>query len=154
MTNRATLEALLARVLEGTGPDRELDAEIAWLTHPSDRKRLGPPDLQRECFHLGLPEPQWVSWESVASFHPAYTTSLDAALTLVPEGWRINLLSEWDNETLRAKGAWQAILMPIGKGDSIHAGMRTRCDHAATPARALIAACLKARMEVQPSSST
>ena len=29
MTERATLEALLARVLEGTGPDRELDAEIA-----------------------------------------------------------------------------------------------------------------------------
>jgi len=29
MTDRATLEALLARVLEGTGPDRELDAEIA-----------------------------------------------------------------------------------------------------------------------------
>ena len=29
MTNRATLEALLARVLEGTGPDRELDLRIA-----------------------------------------------------------------------------------------------------------------------------
>jgi hypothetical protein len=29
MTERATLEALLARVLEGTGPDRELDSDIA-----------------------------------------------------------------------------------------------------------------------------
>ena len=29
MTERATLEALLARVLEGTGPDRELDLRIA-----------------------------------------------------------------------------------------------------------------------------
>ena len=29
MTNRATLEALLARVLEGTGPDQELDLRIA-----------------------------------------------------------------------------------------------------------------------------
>ena len=29
MTDRATLQALLNRVLEGTGPDRELDGEIA-----------------------------------------------------------------------------------------------------------------------------
>ena len=29
MTDRATLEALLARVVQGEGPDRELDAEIA-----------------------------------------------------------------------------------------------------------------------------
>jgi len=39
MTDRATLEALLARVLEGAGPDRELDADIeacltGRVTHP------------------------------------------------------------------------------------------------------------------------
>ena len=140
MTSRATLEALLARVLEGEGPDQELDAEIAWLTHPSDRKRLGPPDLQRECFHLGLPEPQWVSWESVASFHPAYTTSLDAALTLVPEGWSWHVaLRFWPAPTRATGSVWS---------ESIDGSKLFYVD-AATPARALIAACIKARMEGQ-----
>ena len=136
MTNRATLEALLARVLAGTGPDRELDGALA------EALQVGGNPWK----HDG---DGWISVHGFGCQAAMFTTSLDAALTVVPEGWRINLLSEWDNETIRAKGAWQAILMPIGKGDSIHAGMRTRCDHAATPARALIAACLKARMEAQ-----
>lgn len=142
MTERATLEALLARVMEGEGWDAKLNADIAVT--------LG--EWQRKWHDSERPH-GWYwrrgdhSWTAEGDGYPAdYLGSLDAALTLVPEGWRINLLSEWDNETLRAKGAWQAILMPIGKGDSIHAGMRTRCDHAATPPRALIAACIKVRI--------
>ena len=65
MTTRATLEALLARVLKGTGPDRELDLDIDdfMLKH-------GPESDQSRNPRYVLP----------------YTASLDAALTLVPEG--------------------------------------------------------------------
>ena len=61
MTDRATLEALLARVLEGTGPDRELDFAIA--------AAFGWPDSPNLHQHARR-----------------YTESLDATLTLVPPG--------------------------------------------------------------------
>lgn len=67
MTNRATLEALLARVLEGTGPDRELDAEI---------------DLY--LLDAGLRGQRF----SIPFDAPPYTASLDAVLRgLLLKGW-------------------------------------------------------------------
>jgi len=75
--------------------------------------------------------------------HPTYTASIDAAMTLVPEGMRVNL-SEWDDEEhLRRAGPWQCILSVAG---TCHANpFDARCDHAATPALALTAAALRAR---------
>ena len=92
--NRDDLLALAARAEEATGADREADAEIAWLVQPPERRRLNLNPVQRECLHLGLQPPQWVPWDSVASFHPAYTSSLDAALTLVPQGWGCHVATE------------------------------------------------------------
>ena len=57
---------------------------------------------------------------------------LDAAMTLVPEGCRVNTLGEWDAECLRKSGAWLAILAP--RGSERHIG---RCESGATPAFAL-----------------
>ena len=110
MTNRATLEALLARVLEGTGPDRELDAEI---------------DLY--LLDAGLRVQRF----AIPFDAPPYTASLDAALTLVPERW------DWRRRS--------NLTMALVYGES------EKYDLVAVhhePARALIAACLKARMEV------
>ena len=61
MTDRATLEALLARVLEGEGPDRELDAEIDLY--------LLDAGIRAERFSIPFDAPH-------------YTASLDAALTV------------------------------------------------------------------------
>jgi hypothetical protein len=112
MNDRATLEALLARVLAGTGPDRELDAEI---------------DLY--LLEAGLRGQRF----SIPFDAPPYTASLDAAITLVPEGWT------WARFH---SGVFECAVLDerrvlFARGD------------AATPARALIAACLKARMEAQ-----
>jgi hypothetical protein len=74
---------------------------------------------------------------------PAYTASLDAAITLVPEGWRIGDLSQHDHPTLRAKGDWTAWLYPDGKLEPV-TGDKPRCRFAATPALALTAAALRA----------
>jgi hypothetical protein len=70
---------------------------------------------------------------------------LDAALTLVPEEHTIQL-SDWDHELLRAKGPWQAIVLPMGaRGSMQDFTFTNRCDHAATAALALTAAALRAR---------
>ena len=84
---RDDLTALIARVEAATGPDRELDAEIAWLRTARDKKRLGPPDLSREVWHAGLPTPAWVKWDSVAAFCPRPTGSIEAAVAMVPKGF-------------------------------------------------------------------
>ena len=123
MTDRATLEALLNRVLEGTGPDRELDGEIDLY--------LLEAGLRAERF-------------SVPFGAPHYTGSLDAALTLVPEGWSWHVaLRKWPTPTRATGSVWSENLD----------GTKLFYVEATTPPRALIAACLKARMEAQPLSN-
>lgn len=136
MTDRATLEALLARVLEGEGPDRELDAEIACAVNGFTMHEDSNPGDGHFAFWHGKP---WESLCSNCSGWPHYTTSLDAALTLVPEGW------SWYS-------AMRHYLAPVGAAGSVwQAGQSsaTFTADAATPARAIIAACIKARMEAQ-----
>ena len=137
MTDRATLEALLARVLEGTGPDRELDAEI-WIASERGASDLAAPPwryLGGGCWNDDS-EP----YGHNKVYAPPYTTSLDAALTLVPEGWSWHVaLRFWPAPTRATGSVWS---------ESIDGSKLFYVD-AATPPRALIAACLKARMEAQ-----
>lgn len=109
MTDRATLEALLARVLEGTGPDRELDAEIDLY--------LLDAGLRKQRFSIPFDAPR-------------YTASLDAALTLVPEGWIWVIGSYGNARVYQEQTAGKSF---IGEN--------------ASPARALCEAALQARME-------
>ena len=133
MTERATLEALLARVLEGTGPDRELDAEIAvalfggeiiWKTANYTMDAYPARRIQNSDYVGG--------YQNAGVL--AYTESLDAALTLVPEGWHAEIGT-------RPDWPWARLFKwtyPAGNTEFISGP---------TPPRALIAACLKARME-------
>ena len=107
MTNRATLEALLARVLEGTGPDRELDRAIAMALPPKARRGMY---VRRH-----------------------YTNSLDAALTLLTDGWFAEIGTRPDWPWARLFKATPLRVKDIISGP--------------TPPRAVIAACIKARME-------
>lgn len=135
MTDRATLEAIIARVLEGTGPDRELDAEIA--------RALGWKPLYRDDYSKWWPPSavEYARERKRSILHhptqplPMFTTSLDNALTLVPEGWCWEIYS--DGIAL----LWKQPPEPSSIRRTVTA---PRC---ATPARALIAACIKARME-------
>lgn len=70
MTRAEQLLALAERVERATGADRELDGDIFCA--------LGLAQLIEGAFD--------------AYRAPAYTASLDAALTLVPEGWSIQML--------------------------------------------------------------
>ena len=134
-TIREALLALAAKAEAATAADRELDAEIACVMHPPDRRRLNFNPLRREVFHLGLLTPAWVDWDSVASFHPSPTASLDAAAALVPEGWA------WHS----AMRPW---FTPVGATGSVWGRFQkstTFTADAATPALALTAAALRAR---------
>lgn len=128
------LIALAEKVESLTGPCRETDGLIA-----------------RAAGFEVLPHPQTADpmyrhyGGMLMNPVPAFTASLDAAMTLVPEGLRL-MLSEWDDEAhLRAKGAWQSVLSKPGCDASFDAMRGYRCDHAATPALALTAAALRAR---------
>lgn len=70
--DRQALLDLAARCEAAEGPDRELDAEIAfatgWATH-------------------ALHKQEWLRPDGVVCGLPEYTASLDAATSLVPEGW-------------------------------------------------------------------
>lgn len=89
-------------------------------------------------------ELDWAISEALNVAALEYTSSIDAALTLVPEGWLLQL-SDWEDRQLRDAGPWQVVLVQRGKrGDMRHA-FDARCDHAPTAALALVIAALKAR---------
>ena len=145
MTDRATLEALLARVLKGTGPDRKLDAEIeacltGRVTHPRNPGwTFEPQDVEWKLARLA--NSPFISQASRPA--PPYTASLDAALTLLPEGYWWQIANGNRRHYDLQAGAELFFAGGPNRGD-----MAFSAD-AATPARALIAACIKARMEAQ-----
>jgi len=116
MTDRVSLADLLYRVLEGSGPDRELDAEIAVLIGGWERRWFGGDGHPSPGFYWRKGD---YSWTKDGDTPPYSTASLDAAVTLVPEecGWMVM-------SSAAKVGVWPS--------------------HGATPALALCAAALRA----------
>lgn len=113
------LMELASRVEAGEGADRELDADVFCA--------------------LGLAP--FVEGAYDAYRAPAYTASLDAAMSLVPQGWGWNVSQP--NDRAIASGL-------LKERTPVHGEVQYGCDHryavaAATPALALTAACLRAR---------
>jgi hypothetical protein len=88
------------------GPDRELDAEIAGT------------------------DPTTVHWHDEDET-PRYTASIDAAVTLIPEGW----YCDYDGQL--------GVIHLYRKGD-----MKTHMGQADTPAVAICIAALKAKSDL------
>ena len=144
---RAALEGLAACCEAATKRDAEIDTLIYAAINEWPVEWRGNALVRTTDYYpIGTIDPgernRWFTGHIGA---PAYTTSIDVAMTLVPDGLRLTL-SEWDDEKhLRPKGAWQAILSKPGSDASFDAMRGYRCDHAATPALALTAAALRAR---------
>lgn len=129
MTNNRELVALAQRVEQATGPDREL-----W-------------DLDR-AIKAALLGREYISYEDdlakrQAATPPRYTTSLDAAMTLVPEGsiWEVGHKVNYPaapREPDRANYAFVNVGLP-GKVKSFTG------KSVATPALALCAAALRSK---------
>ena len=105
------MKELIERLEKATGPDRELDEAV-----------------ERAIFDEGK------EWRS--AHLPYFTASLDAALTLVPEGYRWLVGNAWKDK----HGSCPAMATVALAGD-----YGTRPTSAATPAIALCIAALKAR---------
>lgn len=117
--NRDELEALAVRVESATGPDRELNRSIAH---------------RRGWSHFFVQKDMW--WRSPTGIThgdaPNYTGSLDAAMSLVPEGWWIASLGQARSGRVTTVILYNDDVLP-------HAD----CPAAATPALALTAAALR-----------
>lgn len=128
---RDTLAALIERVEKATGPDRCIDAGVFAALHPELRR------LPREPNAFIGPD-EWIKTP------PFYTASLDAAVSLVPTKPVPNLRpGQW---------WWMLEVWPDEVKASVHyengdSGIIEESATAATPALALVAAALRARME-------
>lgn len=111
------LADIIARLEKATGPDEAIDAEVWCVVYA--------PDV--------------VAIDHGAKF-PPYTTSIDAALTLVPnQPW----IGPWS--ILSRGNSWEA---EIGAGfHPRDVGYESRAKSNATPAIALCIAALKARQQ-------
>ena len=128
MIDRATFLALADRCEQAAGPDRELDSDIA-LACGVVKSRDGDCFYGHKYYSVMVLNYDYDDTEYRAPELPSYTASLDAALTLVPEGWRYDL----GKNTLGF--AWGGVTMPD------HNEVETSAN---TPALALCAAALRA----------
>jgi hypothetical protein len=137
--SRADLTALIERVEAATGPDRELDAEIARTRLPADAD-----DIARSrggwSYRVFGPEGWDDEWMEVRP----YTGSLNAAATLA-SNWIIVALDDMvaDGANVACAGAVLLISTdPIKHASGIGYGTR----ESGCLARALTAAALRARL--------
>lgn len=125
MTDPTGLRALAGRVERAKQPGHQLDLAIIKAAYPE----LGLHHRQKGSDLL------WSASGDLVSV-PAYTSSLDAAMTLVPERWGITLERYW----LREPGLWWSAHLSGGSGN-----LSAEVDDVAGAALALTAAALRAR---------
>ena len=151
MTSQEHLNDLAERCEEAMGPDRELDCAIlVAIDWRYDDWEEGERTAREMAERHGL---SWLVSRSVEGYNstwrhlPRLTASLDAAMTLVPEGWRMAALCEREPWFCRLETV-DFDSVTWGKGSdwitNIVAGQDTTAK-AATPALALCAAALRAR---------
>jgi hypothetical protein len=118
MKKRLQMDALIARLEKTKRPTRKLDVEIGCLVRDFNPAELGIDEI-------GVPGSGWTpdpdEW-------PLYTSSIDAALALIPP---------W---------SWRVGNLPSGRGFAdLGTQSSLQCVEGATPALALCIAALKAR---------
>ena len=154
----ATLEKLAEQCEKAAGPDRELDFYI-WaalngvteITNPAEGHPMTPGrggrvegrDANGEWHLYGFVDPgeanrNWSPYGGEDRY-PNYTRSLDAAMTLVPEGWPRSVS---DNAGILGLHGHASVTANPG------GNIRKFTADAATPALALSAAALKARSQL------
>jgi hypothetical protein len=138
--SRDELLGMAERVEGATGPDRETDLAIAlavgWY----------PPGVDPRLYQDSRTNALYLQRT------PLFTSSLDAAMTLVPEGWHVMTLCEGPNIEPRPRdftydGTWSVELHATIKG------LRHNLEYGsgATPALALTAASLRAHASIKGS---
>lgn len=129
------LLALAARCEKATGPDRELDRDIIFGIYPKDRVATfdGVKHISTMTGRNGEP---WFLPLADRDDCPHFTASIDAAMTLVPDG------SVW---TIEERSAWVRMLDSRAK-----AGVRESQSFSQTTPLAICAAALRAQESLMP----
>lgn len=142
-----SIQELIARLEKAAGPDRALDADIAAtckVTTDTDLQRYiggGAAEYRAEEGHLIR---VYVDGAMVfGSEAPRFTSSIDAALTLVPEGFRWGC-SRSQEPTKPQRPKFHGWVMPL---HSCLADDEFEAWSEASPAIALCIAALKARKD-------
>lgn len=124
---RADLLALASRVEAAQGADREIDAAVM------------------RCFTNSVESDDGEWWygphDEAPRKVPAFTASLDAAASLVPDGWIVANIGQNDDKT------WFAELRQGHRTSYTKVVFAPKDYKAATPALALAAAALRAMAE-------
>ena len=103
MTRADELLGLAERVEALTGPDREVDAEIAVAVSGDKGAWVVGPSPQSVFAH----QPGWYRTSDDKSHQaPPFTASLDAAMSLVPKDRRVSIVQLPD-------GAWGAAMLVL-----------------------------------------
>lgn len=156
-----TRAELICALENAEGPSRELDAEIWATTLPRIGTGIDGYDLPTGAHY------EYEAWDDgkvnmyvhlkngdvhrrAARFAPHLTSSLDAALSLVPEGWAPSLIA-WSVECLVKPTERVRASLFRHDTDKWPNGGYVSSD-GATPALALTAACLKA-LETTPTQA-
>lgn len=158
MTTDTKFTALIERLEQASGPDRELDGSIWWDAFLTDEMRdhYDRTGYVRKCIArdgcAGKALAQFYSSSDPAclakiAFERKFTDSLDSAMLLIPDnyGWDIN------HKYSVRKEPYTAFLLPPDRLDK--GGKQDTRGDASTPAIALCLAALKARAalaKVQP----
>ena len=132
MTTPEALNALADRV-EREEPSRELDCEIAVSVYGGEVLQIPARFTGGVIFALKLPSAAHIGRFSRNPVEP-YTTSLDSAVTLVPEG------ASWNVQMYRGSGDAVVIYEDNEDRPDLDAEASAK-----TPAAALTAAALRAR---------
>lgn len=146
--DRADMMELAARIEAADGPSRELDAQIAealGMCQHRNKTRSGyQDDTGFDCDDCGAD-----SWGNRSKDghnrrlndpNPAYTASLDSAMTLVPEGWSVSVgdLRGYDPPM------WRCHLRDHRPESLTAAGHSEIWKEGSTPASAALAICAAA----------
>ena len=147
-----SLASLIARLEKATGANRELDCRIHALvldTHPGGGRYcvVGQPTYYDEPRHFFSPDPEmdWIGYD-LLNVSPHYTSSIDAAMTLVPGGFAIRDWMIWPGQPCQLT----LLETHLKNGERWHGSPDRRWPaKAATPAIALCIAALKAVAETR-----
>lgn len=141
MTN--TLETLAARCEAATGPDRELDGVIDRLlrTRPSDGDYNEAENCLWQVDEFSGLCVRGDGFARASFCAPLFTESLDAAMTLVPEGCCVDL------RRFDSGGGFAQVRSTDATPDDADDELYVESEHCSTAALALCAAALRARAQ-------
>lgn len=151
-----TLQALIQKMKEAGGPDRELDGLIAW--HLCGVREQVMSANKRWDVELFPEETQLAVYLAICrscETERPYTSSIDCALSLVPEGWGIsgftNCMIDPKYGDVRSTTGWSVVCARIGESFAgrIEAIADLPGGRAPTPALALCIAALEARQKMK-----